>query len=290
MRLFLLLVLFLSLFAANLVFAESPFKALTEIVLDSDSLSQGRVAYLQVSGVEITRVRAAFLDHQYTLLPHDNGSFGGYIAAPLDVPAGPYRLSILVFYADGQQAYFSEEVRTSSGFFGNEEFILPITISELADKEIVLDEYAILDSYIQTLSDGGYWQQTGLLQPFDSIHVSSVFGVNRRFNGGIWQRHTGVDFLVPSETPVTAAAAGRVVLVDSLPIRGNYVLVDHGAGLFTGYAHLSETYVEVGANLAQGDILGAVGSTGRSTGPHLHWEIAIGGAWVEPLEFAAQLE
>jgi murein DD-endopeptidase MepM/ murein hydrolase activator NlpD len=82
-----------------------------------------------------------------------------------------------------------------------------------------------------------------------------------------------------------APAAGVVVMAESLQVRGNTVWVDHGLGVYSGYFHLSEIAVEVGQTVEPGQQLGLVGSTGLSTGPHIHWEIRIHGIAVEPLEW-----
>jgi len=97
--------------------------------------------------------------------------------------------------------------------------------------------------------------------------------------------HTGIDFRAPSGTPVKATAAGKIVEADYVGGYGNMVEVDHGAGLSTRYAHLSSIGVEIGQTIAKGDILGRVGTTGRSTGPHLHYETRIDGEPADPLRF-----
>jgi murein DD-endopeptidase MepM/ murein hydrolase activator NlpD len=70
-----------------------------------------------------------------------------------------------------------------------------------------------------------------------------------------------------------------------MDIHGNNVIIDHGWGIYSEYAHLSQRYVVPGQFVLQGDVIGLSGNTGRSTGPHIHWEIAVGGTWVSPVEF-----
>jgi murein DD-endopeptidase MepM/ murein hydrolase activator NlpD len=98
-------------------------------------------------------------------------------------------------------------------------------------------------------------------------------------------QHSGVDLAVAGGTPIAAAAAGVVAYTGRWAIRGNVVVVDHGAGVHTLHAHLMEVAVTPGQPVAQGQILGYVGTTGLSTGPHLHWEMRAGGVAVEPLEW-----
>jgi len=111
---------------------------------------------------------------------------------------------------------------------------------------------------------------------------TSRFGVRRFFNGKLRDPHSGLDLKAAPGTSVKASAGGRVVLADDLYYSGKLVIVDHGAGLFTLYAHLSRLEVREGDELSQGQILGLSGSTGRVTGPHLHWGAKIGDRPFDP--------
>ncbi len=113
--------------------------------------------------------------------------------------------------------------------------------------------------------------------------VSGAFGTRRVFNGELISRHTGVDFRAAAGDPVAAAASGVVRLGKELFYSGNAVVVDHGAGVFTSYSHLSRIEVGVGQRVARGEGIGRVGATGRATGPHLHWGVKVNGVAVDPL-------
>lgn len=110
------------------------------------------------------------------------------------------------------------------------------------------------------------------------------FGEGRSYNGGpVSTRHSGTDFAADEGSPVVAAASGRVAWTGLLAQRGISVLVDHGGGVFTGYHHMSRIDVSIGQKVAQGAQVGLVGSSGLSTGPHLHWELIVAGVNVDPL-------
>jgi murein DD-endopeptidase MepM/ murein hydrolase activator NlpD len=112
--------------------------------------------------------------------------------------------------------------------------------------------------------------------------ITSPFGWRSNPFGGGPEFHQGLDIAAPSGTTVTAAAAGTILMAQWYGGYGNYILIDHGGGYSTGYGHLSAMYVSVGQSVQRGQAIGAVGSTGESTGPHLHFEVRIAGKPVDP--------
>lgn len=113
------------------------------------------------------------------------------------------------------------------------------------------------------------------IKPVKEIRLSAPFGAQRVINGKKLRHHSGVDWAAPKGTPVKAAADGIVILAENdLFFTGGTVLIEHGSGVQTGYSHLSEVDVQNGDEIKQGDVIGKVGSTGRSTGPHLHFTLA----------------
>lgn len=118
----------------------------------------------------------------------------------------------------------------------------------------------------------------GLIWPVEGP-VTSPFGVR-------WGRmHTGIDIAAPEGTPIKAAAAGTVIYASWMRGYGNLTVIDHGGGLATAYAHQSRLATSVGQSVAQGEVIGYVGSTGHSTGPHLHFEVRVNGEPVDPLGY-----
>lgn len=133
-------------------------------------------------------------------------------------------------------------------------------ISKLAKSKIGNEKHALYSS--------------GFIKPINKGRISSVFGSQRILNGVPKNPHNGIDIAVPRGTPVKAMADGIVLLsADNFYYAGNYILVDHGQGLNSFYLHLSKSFVKENQFVKKGEIIGEVGTTGRSTGPHLHWGV-----------------
>ena len=116
--------------------------------------------------------------------------------------------------------------------------------------------------------------------------LSGRFGEQRSFNGGpVGGHHGGTDYAADEGTPVIATSGGRVVVARQLAVRGNMVIIDHGGGVLSGYAHLSTFAVAEGQLVDAGQVIAFVGSTGLSTGAHLHWEMSVHGILVDALRF-----
>ncbi|MFQ2226891.1 peptidoglycan DD-metalloendopeptidase family protein [Aeromonas hydrophila] len=115
--------------------------------------------------------------------------------------------------------------------------------------------------------------------------LSSPFGLRRFFNGEERNPHSGLDFAVGAGPPIKSPAAGRVILIGNYFFNGNTVFVDHGQGLISMFCHMSKVDVKLGQSLPRGGIVGRVGATGRATGPHMHWNVSLNDARVDPAIF-----
>ncbi len=148
------------------------------------------------------------------------------------------------------------------------------------------NEHDRLRALVAARSGPPRWQ--GAWQPplAGELVVNAPFGQRRAYNQEpVSVIHGGVDLDANAGDPIRAPAPGRVVLAEALATRGNVVVLDHGAGVYSLYAHLSAYRSRVGQDVQTGDLLGLVGSTGLATGPHLHWEVYVAGALVEPLQW-----
>jgi murein DD-endopeptidase MepM/ murein hydrolase activator NlpD len=160
-----------------------------------------------------------------------------------------------------------------------EDISLPPEIAQLLDYGTI--ETAQLDAVYAPVTPDQMWQ--GMFSVPVQGRQTSAFAIRRSYNGGpLGSYHGGVDIAVDAGTPVPASNRGRVVLAELLHVRGNTVIIDHGMGVYTAYFHMSQIKVQKGQMVDKGQILGLSGTTGVSTGPHLHWEMRVTGMAVDP--------
>ncbi|MFH1086453.1 MAG: M23 family metallopeptidase [Chloroflexota bacterium] len=195
----------------------------------------------------------------------------------------PQAVVLVASTADGQQMALQTEVGVLAGEFGIESITLPPATAKLLDPAITQAEEQRVGLAYAQWSPTMQWQGA-FTWPLTNT-LTSPFGTRRRYNGGALTYHTGTDIRGATGDPVRACADGVVALAERLQVRGNAVILDHGAGVLSGTYHLDGIAVAPGQRVAQSDLLGAVGSTGLSTGPHLHWELRVGGVAVSALEW-----
>jgi murein DD-endopeptidase MepM/ murein hydrolase activator NlpD len=248
------------------------------------ALPQGTTALMRVVGDEIANARALFLGDLIDFFPADDALYG-LIAAGMEQATGrSHALAVYLTFTDGTRATLETTVEIVLGSFIRQQVTLAPDKGYLLDTETEQNELARLESIISGYTTERYWDETGFGLPIPAA-LTSPFGAYRTFNGTINTRHTGWDIRTTLGQPVFAAAAGRVVFAGTLPIRGSYVVIDHGYGVFTGYAHFSTTHVTRGEVVAKGQVLGTTGDSGRTSGPHFHWELAVNGDWVDSVQF-----
>ena len=181
----------------------------------------------------------------------------------------------------GQPETFSQSIAIEEGDYGREALLVPAETLDPANTapEDELIAGVVAEATPRKLWEGGFAFPTSYYEAFPS-----VFGTRRSYNGSEFTYyHTGLDLYGSSTTAVLAPAAGRVAFVSFLTVRGNTTYIDHGWGVFSGFLHQSEILVQPGELVEAGQIVGYVGGTGRVTGPHLHWEVWVGGVPVDPL-------
>ncbi|MFJ6416239.1 M23 family metallopeptidase [Paeniglutamicibacter sp. NPDC091659] len=154
--------------------------------------------------------------------------------------------------------------------------VKPATVTTAADAEVAKK---VKPATVTTAAAG---KVTRLAQPVDSIRLTSRFGHRKNPTGPGFMNHNGLDYAVPMGTPIKASAAGTVVQSEWAGHSGYRVKIDHGNGLETSYNHNSALKVSVGQKVKRGAVVSLAGSTGNSTGPHLHLEVIVNGKWVNP--------
>lgn len=260
--------------------ASSQFAAGFRLDWHFSTLRQGEVGLLCLLGSEIDSARANWRGE---LVPffHAEGGWYALLAADMDALPRAYPLVVHAQLASGA-ATFARRVRIVPGNFIRENFTLPSAAAGLVDASIESAELAAITDVSTYSGKLPLWDAAGFELPLSSA-LTSPFGSFRALNAGIQTRHSGWDQQAATGTPVRAMAAGRVAFAGQLKIRGNYVLIDHGLGLYTGCAHFSALQVQAGQTVGAGQIIGLSGNTGRSSAPHLHWEVRLRGRWVNGL-------
>jgi murein DD-endopeptidase MepM/ murein hydrolase activator NlpD len=191
--------------------------------------------------------------------------------------------------ADGTTFEFSQLVYVGDGGYPYDP---PLVVdSETVDVENTQPEDFEWFSVVAPVSPERLWSGSFAAPVPDYLKdcYPSRFGNRRSYNGSAYLYfHTGLDFCGQTGVEILAPAPGVVVYTDSLIVRGNSTVIDHGWGVYTAYAHQSEILVSVGERVETGQVIGLVGETGRVTGPHLHWEVIVGGVQVDPLDWLSQ--
>jgi len=221
--------------------------------------------------------QARYQGKQTLVVREDGQRWIAIVGIPLSVEPGAQQLEI-----DGRPQTFqveSRDYRAQHITLKNQRQVNP-NPADLKRIELELDEQT--RAYRQFSAN----QPSNLLfdRPVDGP-LSSPFGLRRFFNGEERNPHSGLDFAAKSGTPIKAPAAGKVILTGDYFFNGKTVFVDHGQGLISMFCHLSEIGVKVGDQLVRGQVLGKVGATGRATGPHLHWNVSLNDARVDPAIF-----
>jgi murein DD-endopeptidase MepM/ murein hydrolase activator NlpD len=196
---------------------------------------------------------------------------------PMELPAGPLTLRL---EADGLPLEAGLEVLPPA--FRSTTLKVPPRFLEppaSARARIAADGAALKEAYAQPFTPPRY--QGAMVRP-RRAEVTGRYGDQRVYNGKISGAHYGLDLDGPAGAPIEAAADGQVVLTRDCYMSGWTTVVWHGAGLYSVYLHQSKVEVKPGQQVTRGEHLGRVGSTGRSTGPHLHWGVKLDGLWVDP--------
>lgn len=191
-----------------------------------------------------------------------------------------YPFALTVTLPDGGIFYFQQDVLLISGNYPQDPDIkVP---PETLDPDTIASESEKVEAIVAPFTEERYWE--GLFLAPSTKGITSYFGNRRSYNNGAYfSFHTGVDYAGQEKEPFLAPAAGRVVFTGPLTVCGNATIIDHGWGVYSRYCHQHTINVQVGGMVQPGQEIGLIGRTGRADGPHLHWEILVGGVQVNPL-------
>jgi murein DD-endopeptidase MepM/ murein hydrolase activator NlpD len=270
--------------SASLVDLPAPLTAFT---LSPIPAVQGKTIGIHVSTTGPATLTGTFMGYPVQFVTQDANQHYAIFGIHAFAAAGIYPMALSISGADGIQTAYTVRVRVDEGGYGAEDISLDTTQQDLLTVQVTEPEWQRVATLMSSFTAQRYFD--GLMGLPSTGAITSQFGTRRIYNGGTLDTfHSGTDFGGGPGSPILAPAAGVVVLAENLPVRGNATIIDHGWGVLTGYWHQSEIYVSVGDVVVPGQTIGAVGSTGRSTGPHLHWEIWVGGAQVDPMQWVQQ--
>ena len=242
-------------------------------------VAQGATTIIAVHTTEPVVLEGRLLGQEVRFAEED-GVYYGLVGVHVFTEPGLYELELTAVDTQGRATVVDTGVVIEVGRFGYERIDVPAGRTSLLDPAVIAAERERLDALRHTFTVERQWT-TPFQRPCVGA-ISSYFGTHRAYGSGPYTSyHSGLDFRAPGGTPVYAPAAGTVVLAEELTVRGKVVFIDHGWGMLTGYWHLSTIEVQVGQQVAQGDLIGKVGNTGLSTGAHLHWEVWVGGISVD---------
>jgi len=256
--------------------------------VSAGAAAQGGLLLTEVVGVKDSEPVTAEWDGRGVPLWRESrgtGVFHGLLGIDLEKAPGSYEWKVSWTGTDGNPVACSVPITVRAGKFATErltvekQYVEPDPEQQKRAEEDQKKMRAIYD----TVTREALWKGKFRL-PLKEVPTGKNFGRRRVLNGEARSPHAGVDFPAAAGTPVYAAQAGRVALAENLYYSGNTVVIDHGFGIYTLYAHLSEIGVHAGDAVGASAEIGKVGATGRVTGPHLHWGVTIDHARVNGLQ------
>ena len=248
---------------------------------------QGEVLWIEVPvNTPQASVHGTLLKRKIPFFPVTDTSFAAIVGIDMQDPPGVQELRITVQTTD-QTDHLIYSVKIVKEEYAVQHLKLPknkVDLDSKTLKRVRLEQKEMANAFhhvgTHPLWDGAFLEPT-------KGKVTGRFGSRRVINGQTKRPHSGEDIAAPQGTLVHAINKGTVVATVDHFFSGKGVIIDHGVGLFSMYFHLSEIDVQPGQSLKKGDALGKVGSTGRATGPHLHWGIRLNGARVNPYALTA---
>lgn len=252
-------------------------------------VSQGETVLIVVEAPGAATASLWWQGQTFSLLKSED-RFVGFFGIDANAQVGPQALGVSVWGPRGEQLLWQETVIEIVAFDWTVDNIqIDGPNAALLDPAIRRADEESRRPYQSALSQQLHW--LGVFDPPSDGQITALYGEQRSFNGGpISEYHTGIDFGGETGASIRAANSGVVSWAGRTRRRGNGIIIDHGAGIFTGYYHLSEVLQTAGQVVDQGALIARMGATGLATGPHLHWEVVVRGVTVDPLPWIRLLE
>lgn len=253
-------------------------------------LVQGSTEVISVTTREAVALSGMLVDHPLNFFANGNEQVALQGVHPLLEP-GVYPLRLEATAADGSIQSFEQMILVTAGGYLNED--IPLNDPSTLDPAVTESELKNISSVTALYTPTRYWDGLFTSPAVDATCFTSRYGTRRIYrviNSDIEVPgfHSGLDFCGGEGLQIFAPAPGRVVFAAPLTVRGNATIIDHGWGVYSGFWHQSQLYVNVGDMVEQGQVIGLVGGTGRVTGAHLHWEVWVNGVQVNPIDWLEQ--
>ena len=252
-------------------------------------ITQGSTLSIYVENLRNGRPKGQFAGQPLRFTPQGSG----YVALlGIDAFTPPALYSLELTGADEPSWLpFQQAVPVQSGHYATQFLTVGAELELLLDPQVRTDEDAFLAPYYTRYTDQQQWDglfQMPLTTTIEAAIVTTPYGIGRSYNDGpIDTFHSGIDFAAPLNAPVVAPASGTVIFSGDLTLRGITIIIDHGLGVLSGYYHLAATAVAEGETVIVGQTIGRVGSSGLSTGAHLHWDLRLMNVPVDGFQWLA---
>lgn len=282
--LIMLLILPISTFAKD-DFISTNTKA--KVSLSFRSQQPGEAFLVKVSSdKKLKDVKGKIFEKNLTFYMEDNNTNVSYGIGGISLGTKPgrYPLELNVTYNDGSHEDIFLSLNIKEKTFALQELTLNksyVNLSASNLERVKKEKNELTKIFNNTATEKLFSGSFGM--PLTKNITSTIFGLRRLINGEKRKPHTGLDLKGTEGTPVHASNKGRISLAKDLFFTGKTIIIDHGLGIYSLYAHLSKTFVEKGDLVKKGELVGHIGSTGRVTGPHLHWTVKIGETSVDPV-------
>ncbi len=285
-------ILSISIFLTGIAYAGTPVsleKAQVSLHVEPNPIPVGDLALVTLTTSQNDRLMdVEFMNKHIPYYPLGKNKYWFFLVAGLKTEPGRYPLHVKIDQTD-RTVTAATTIYVEYRSFPMQNLTLPKNMVNLKGRILrrVLTDERVIERTVSKVHKKILW-----IPPFIwpvKGKIISAFGLKRILDGEPRSQHRGVDLEAPYGTPVKAANCGKIALIRNCYLSGRTVIIDHGGGLYTLYAHLSRVYVRQGDYIDRGQTIGLSGQSGRATGPHLHWGISYLGIRIDPQAFMSIL-